>query len=95
MSEKVTAILAAIEKELAPIIERAITEFETAKRDRSAFDKTVYTTKDIMARYGVKTAQAQKIIREAKYFCNGADGKLGRGRILWSELAEWEEVMRK
>ena len=92
MSERRTALLAEIMKQIAPVIDNALDEYEAQERKREDYDKTVYATKDIMDRYSVATATAQKIIREAKFFSGG--GKLGKGKILWSELAAWEERMR-
>lgn len=84
-------ILEAITQELAPIIERAVEAYEMSRPDSGRYTKTVYTTEDIMERYGVSKSTAQKFIREAKYLSNGAGGKLCKGKLLWTELAVWEE----
>lgn len=89
MAESKSSIVLDILREITPAIEAALERIEVGL-DRSSFTKTVYTTNDIKERYGVNTTAAQKIIREAKHLSNGAGGKLGKGRLVWSELAVWE-----
>lgn len=52
--------------------------------------KRYYTTEDIMELYGVGRPKAQKIMREAKWLTGHPDGKLGKGKLLPSELEAWE-----
>ena len=58
--------------------------------------KPYLTTDDIMERYGVGRSNAQRIIRSIKEVNargNSAKirGALGKGKVLYSELAYWEE----
>lgn len=90
MSEK-QSVLEEIIKKISPIIEEVIQNSETQAM-RESFDKVVYTSKDLMQRYGVSLSTAQKIMREARHFSGG--GKIDTRHILWSELANWETVKR-
>lgn len=52
--------------------------------------KYYYTAEDIMKRYDVGLARAQQIMREAQALHAYPGGKLGKGKLLPSELDLWE-----
>ena len=56
-------------------------------------DKAYLDTEDIMKRYDVGINAAQGIIRSIRAMCGG--GKLGKGKVLPSEVAYWESEVDK
>lgn len=68
----------------------ALTELVDGKKKE---EKTYYTVEDLMKRYNCSHVQAEKYIREAKSLSGTHDGKLGKGKILPSELALWENYI--
>ena len=56
-------------------------------------DKAYLDTQDIMKRYDVGVSTAQGIIRSIRSMCGG--GKLGKGKVLPSEVEYWESEVDK
>lgn len=87
-------------KTVSAVVADAISEALTCCQENEVamarpYDKVFYTRKDIEERYQVKTAMALQIMREAKFLCGGEgyNGKLGKGKLHYSELAVWDRSL--
>lgn len=56
-------------------------------------EKPYYSIEDIMARYDCSRPVAEKYVREAKALSGTPGGKIGKGKLLPSELALWENYL--
>lgn len=68
----------------------ALTELVDGKKKE---EKTYYSIEDIMDRYDCSKAIAEKYVREAKALTGNPYGKIGKGKLLPSELALWENYI--
>lgn len=68
----------------------ALTELVDGKKKE---EKTYYSIEDIMARYDCSRPVAEKYVREAKALSCAPGGKLGKGKLLPSELTLWENYI--
>lgn len=90
MTDKTIKVVAAL---VSDVVSEVLTDCRESDRGAfDAYDKVFYTRKDIEERYQVKTAMALQIMREAKFLCGGEgyNGKLGKGKLHYSELAVWD-----
>ena len=77
---------------ISAAVTAALVEVLDETQQNIPYEKVAYSRKDIEERYGVSEGVALQIMREARFLCGGEgyNGKLGKTKLHYSELAVWD-----